>query len=70
MKICDMHTHSNYSDGSFSPTELAQEAKRVVAKKQEAKERIFLLFIIFKNLLIFLCFKSRISLEWITTILL
>lgn len=29
MKICDMHTHSNYSDGSFSPTELAQEAKRV-----------------------------------------
>ena len=29
MKICDLHTHSNYSDGSFSPTELAKEAKRV-----------------------------------------
>ncbi|MBR2384899.1 MAG: PHP domain-containing protein [Clostridia bacterium] len=29
MKICDLHTHSNYSDGTFSPTELVQEAKRV-----------------------------------------
>ena len=29
MKICDLHTHSNYSDGTFSPRELAQEAKRV-----------------------------------------
>ena len=29
MKICDLHAHSNYSDGSFSPAELAQEAKRV-----------------------------------------
>ena len=29
MKICDLHTHSNYSDGTFSPTELVEEAKRV-----------------------------------------
>lgn len=29
MKICDLHTHSYYSDGSFSPVEIAQEAKRV-----------------------------------------
>ena len=29
MKICDLHTHSYYSDGTFSPKELAREAKRV-----------------------------------------
>lgn len=29
MKICDLHTHSYYSDGTFSPTELVEEAKRV-----------------------------------------
>ena len=29
MKICDLHTHTYYSDGSYSPAELAQEAKRV-----------------------------------------
>ena len=29
MRICDLHTHSNYSDGTFSPRELVQEAKRV-----------------------------------------
>ena len=29
MELCDLHTHSYYSDGSFSPVEIAQEAKRV-----------------------------------------
>ncbi|MBR2336760.1 MAG: PHP domain-containing protein [Clostridia bacterium] len=29
MRICDLHTHSNYSDGSFSPSELVAEAERV-----------------------------------------
>ena len=27
MKICDLHTHSHYSDGSLSPTELVRRAK-------------------------------------------
>lgn len=27
-RICDLHTHSNRSDGSFSPTELVAEAKK------------------------------------------
>ena len=26
MKICDLHTHSDYSDGSFTPEEVAAEA--------------------------------------------
>lgn len=26
MKICDLHTHSNYSDGMLTPTELVREA--------------------------------------------
>lgn len=29
MRICDLHTHTYFSDGSYSPTELVQEAKRV-----------------------------------------
>lgn len=29
MKICDLHAHTYFSDGSYSPTELVQEAKRV-----------------------------------------
>ncbi len=29
MKICDLHTHSNYSDGSLSPTELVRRAKEL-----------------------------------------
>ncbi len=28
MKFCDLHTHSNYSDGSFSPAEIIAEAKK------------------------------------------
>ncbi len=28
MKTCDLHTHSNYSDGSFSPAELVALAKK------------------------------------------
>ncbi len=27
--LCDLHTHSYYSDGSFSPTELIDEAERM-----------------------------------------
>ena len=29
MKICDLHAHTHFSDGTFSPTELVNEAKRV-----------------------------------------
>ena len=29
MKICDLHTHSCFSDGTFTPTELVEEAKKV-----------------------------------------
>ena len=29
MKICDLHAHTYFSDGTFSPTELVCEAKRV-----------------------------------------
>lgn len=29
MRICDLHAHTYFSDGSYSPTELVQEAKRV-----------------------------------------
>lgn len=29
MKTCDLHTHSLYSDGSFSPAEIIAEAKRL-----------------------------------------
>ena len=28
MKICDLHTHTNFSDGTFSPSELIDEAVR------------------------------------------
>lgn len=28
-RFCDLHTHSIFSDGTFTPTELAAEAKRV-----------------------------------------
>ena len=27
-RFCDLHTHSTFSDGSFTPTELVAEAKR------------------------------------------
>ena len=27
-KLCDLHTHSNYSDGSFTPAQLVSEAER------------------------------------------
>ena len=27
MKICDLHTHSNYSDGSLPPAELVRMAE-------------------------------------------
>lgn len=27
MKYCDLHTHSNYSDGTYTPTELINEAE-------------------------------------------
>ncbi|MBQ7373556.1 MAG: PHP domain-containing protein [Clostridia bacterium] len=29
MKICDLHTHSCFSDGTFTPTELVEQAKKV-----------------------------------------
>ncbi len=29
MKTCDLHTHSKYSDGSFSPEELVKSAKEI-----------------------------------------
>lgn len=28
-RYCDLHTHSNYSDGTFSPAEIIAEAKRI-----------------------------------------
>ena len=28
-RICDLHTHSTFSDGTFTPTELVEEAKRL-----------------------------------------
>lgn len=28
-KLCDLHTHSTYSDGTFSPTQLIQEAQNI-----------------------------------------
>ena len=28
-KLCDLHTHSTYSDGTYSPAELIREAERV-----------------------------------------
>lgn len=27
--LCDLHTHSNFSDGTFTPTEIVKEAKRL-----------------------------------------
>ena len=29
MKLCDLHTHSNFSDGSYTPTEIVNEACRI-----------------------------------------
>ncbi|MBQ7387070.1 MAG: PHP domain-containing protein [Clostridia bacterium] len=27
--LCDLHTHSHYSDGTYSPTEIIEEARRI-----------------------------------------
>ena len=29
MKTCDLHTHSIYSDGSWTPAQLIDEAERI-----------------------------------------
>lgn len=29
MKICDLHSHSTYSDGSYTPEEIVKEAKKI-----------------------------------------
>ena len=29
MKLCDLHTHSCYSDGTWTPTQLVAEAERL-----------------------------------------
>ena len=29
MKICDLHTHSVFSDGTFTPAEIIAEAKKI-----------------------------------------
>lgn len=29
MKYCDLHTHSNYSDGTFTPAEIINEAEKI-----------------------------------------
>ena len=28
-QFCDLHTHSNYSDGTFSPAEIIAEAEKL-----------------------------------------
>ena len=29
MKLCDLHTHSYFSDGTYSPTEIVREAEKI-----------------------------------------